>query len=393
MIIIQSPLRRSGLSSIFCSERGNASIITHWVRYSRWAIVAIIGLLMGSLAAQEAEPAQQISKVFHVDKAGFPTVIHCDGAQARYIRIQLCSEGWLNLAEVEVFGVPLGDKQAAPANLALGKPAAQSSTADGGLAVAGKANDGNTDGRYEHQSVSHTNLSVNPWWEVDLGQDCIISEVRVWNRSDGLEARLSNFNVMLSSVAWARPQANGGTSTPVTYPDTWGYLRLTVWGGILLVSAWVTHLIWWRRKLPKHQTTALLVVFTSFLLVGLVINGLLNDRLTIIKNHWEMVLFILFYIPVAFMYISLYSLIEENSPSLLLIDYVAKAGKEGRDEKELLAFMCPRSEELLDRRLAILVRDNLIHKTDGLITLSKKGKWWGRILSLGSKIINLPVGK
>ena len=71
---------------------------------------------------------------------------------------------------------------AAPENLALGKTATQVST--GWNAFASRANDGITDGVFDHGSVSHTNYATNPWWQVDLGDEFALSRVNVWNRSD-----------------------------------------------------------------------------------------------------------------------------------------------------------------------------------------------------------------
>ncbi|MEM7797637.1 MAG: DUF1800 family protein [Chloroflexota bacterium] len=51
-------------------------------------------------------------------------------------------------------------------NLALGKPAMQSSVAFGG--VAGLANDGGTDGDFGNGSVSQTRFEDQPWWQVNL---------------------------------------------------------------------------------------------------------------------------------------------------------------------------------------------------------------------------------
>ena len=53
-----------------------------------------------------------------------------------------------------------------PINLALNKPATQSSTATGG--AAGLAVDGNTNGNFFAGSVSHTLLDNQAWWQVDL---------------------------------------------------------------------------------------------------------------------------------------------------------------------------------------------------------------------------------
>jgi cytochrome c peroxidase len=97
-------------------------------------------------------------------------------------------------------------------NLAKGKPASQSSTEWG--AAASRAVDGNTDGVLANQSVSHTALQAQPYWQVDLGASAQLSSVRIWNRTDCCMDRLGNFHVFLSNqpitgttVAQARAQA------------------------------------------------------------------------------------------------------------------------------------------------------------------------------------------
>ena len=79
------------------------------------------------------------------------------GAQGRYVRVQLSSPGYLSLAEVQV----LGTGAQASTNLAVGKPASQSSTLPGApTAAADSAVDGNTDGNFFDGSVTATSLNV-----------------------------------------------------------------------------------------------------------------------------------------------------------------------------------------------------------------------------------------
>ena len=77
--------------------------------------------------------------------------------------------------------------QAHQLNLALNRPANQSSTAYGG--EASRAVDGVTNGHYASLSVTHTaghgGNDPEPWWQVDLspgGGDVEIGSVRLWNR-------------------------------------------------------------------------------------------------------------------------------------------------------------------------------------------------------------------
>jgi hypothetical protein len=78
-------------------------------------------------------------------------------------------------------------------NLALGKPVRQSTTAHGG--EAGRAVDGNTQGVWWYNSLTHTHHEINPWFQVDLYNDATIYEVYFWNRLDCCQERLSNIRV------------------------------------------------------------------------------------------------------------------------------------------------------------------------------------------------------
>ncbi|WP_164743424.1 LamG-like jellyroll fold domain-containing protein [Microbacterium sulfonylureivorans] len=86
----------------------------------------------------------------------------------------------------------------APENLAQGKTATQSSTY--GSAGASRAVDGITDGDYFAGSVTSTGLEANASWQVDLGQARAIGDIQVWNRTDLVPERLSDYWVFVSSV-------------------------------------------------------------------------------------------------------------------------------------------------------------------------------------------------
>ncbi len=109
--------------------------------------------------------------------------------KARIVRIEIPGpQKILSLAEVQVFS--------AGANVALKGKATQSSTDYAGAPE--YAIDGKTDGQFENKSVTHTAMSDNPWWEVDLGSDTEIERVTIWNRTGGgIHERLANFRISL----------------------------------------------------------------------------------------------------------------------------------------------------------------------------------------------------
>jgi hypothetical protein len=112
----------------------------------------------------------------------------------RYVRIELPGqEKILSLAEVQVYE---GEE-----NVARGGEARQSSVAFDGPAA--RAIDGNTDGRYEEaKSTTHTEVSDDPWWEVDLKRQRPVDRILIWNRTDnGLHTRLAGFRIILLNDA------------------------------------------------------------------------------------------------------------------------------------------------------------------------------------------------
>lgn len=132
-----------------------------------------------------------VSSYYTSGECGFPTELSINRT-GRYVRVQLAGQNNLHIAEVQVLGFN------PPPNLALNKPATQSSTHSSG-AAASRAVDGNTSGVFTNNSVTHTLLDLNAWWEVDLGQVQSIGAIKVWNRAE-LPERLSNFYVFVSDV-------------------------------------------------------------------------------------------------------------------------------------------------------------------------------------------------
>ncbi|MGZ0172594.1 MAG: DUF1553 domain-containing protein [Planctomycetales bacterium] len=128
-------------------------------------------------------------------------LIPADGSRlnGRYIRVSIPGKGkMLSLAEVQIFS--------GADNIALRGVAKQSSTGFSG--PANLAIDGNTNGDYQvAKSTTHTAVSADPWWEVDLKLSLAIDRIQLWNRTDNkLHVRLANFVVQVldenRDVAW-----------------------------------------------------------------------------------------------------------------------------------------------------------------------------------------------
>ncbi|WP_231603498.1 DUF1553 domain-containing protein [Neorhodopirellula pilleata] len=135
-------------------------------------------------------PEQQSNFVLSRVRAAWVPAI-AESPSARFVRIELPGAGrFLHVAEVEVFHEGT--------NVALQGKASQSSTAFGGPAE--RAIDGNTDGNFQANSVTHTGQETNPWLEIDLHQWQPIDRVVVWNRTDdggAIKERIAGYRVVL----------------------------------------------------------------------------------------------------------------------------------------------------------------------------------------------------
>ena len=108
---------------------------------------------------------------------------------ARYVRVWTRWTNHLSLAEVEVLG------PAPPTNLALNKPATQSSTY--GSQVASRAVDGDTGGAWNE--ITLTSYEPQAWWQVDLGSVKSLQTIKIRPRSDQT-CCLDYFYVFVSDV-------------------------------------------------------------------------------------------------------------------------------------------------------------------------------------------------
>ena len=111
-------------------------------------------------------------------------------------------------------------------NLAMGKTATQSGTYS--YSYASRAVDGNTDGNWHNNSVTHTTSQAGAWWQVDLSSgetapgEKPIESVSIWNRTDALPERLQNYVVKVydknSVLKWTSPTQTQVAGTPTVVP-------------------------------------------------------------------------------------------------------------------------------------------------------------------------------
>ncbi|PQV48985.1 putative secreted protein (Por secretion system target) [Jejuia pallidilutea] len=142
-------------------------------------------VLNGSNASQNNHTVRD---VFLKNLTNFPVVLHADATNNR---VQECdASDVINNGS----GNSVESLDCASANIALTGAAIQSSTDYSGLA--NRAIDGNTNGNYNNNSVTHTNPSdTDAWWQVNLNSEQAIGDIVIYNRTGSTSLRLADFEV------------------------------------------------------------------------------------------------------------------------------------------------------------------------------------------------------
>ena len=154
-----------------------------------------------------------IASYYYAGSVGAQEMINWE-VQGRYVLVKLKGYGTLHMAEVQVMGCEGGNNGGDPdpepisclaggtaSNIAPQGSASQSSTYGNG--AANLAIDGNTFGAnpWSGANLQHTQTESQPWWMLDLGGQAELQDVKLYNRSNCCQNRMSNFYVFVSSTA------------------------------------------------------------------------------------------------------------------------------------------------------------------------------------------------
>jgi YD repeat-containing protein len=173
-------------------------------------------------------------------------------------------------------------------NLALNKPATQSSTFSG-ITVASRATDGNVSGNWNDNSVASTDPENQAWWQVDLQSVEPIESIKVWNRTDCCSDRLANFYVFVSEQPFAsndvtatqnqagvssyHTTGQAGTPTTVTINRSGRYVRVQLAGSNFLSLAEVQVIQMPQTNLALNKSATQSSTFSGITVAGRATDG------------------------------------------------------------------------------------------------------------------------
>lgn len=160
---------------------------------------------------------------------------------------------------------------------------------------------------------------------------------------------------------------------------------------ILFAPAWlaltfVLHVAVWRLRRPRRQTAAVLAFFLASMPIGLAvawIGGFARDPA-------DLVLIAQFLVAAALAYTCINSAIQEDSPALMVVTFVALAGPGGCTADDVRAALG--SDLTLAPRLRDFETAGMIEHRDGRYRLTARGYRFRHGFELIRRMLRLPRG-
>lgn len=145
----------------------------------------------------------------------------------------------------------------------------------------------------------------------------------------------------------------------------------------LFMAAFLIHLALWRIRLPRRQTRTMLILFPALLGAGLYVLGghphWFSSHDMYPLDEWSMAQSAALYIALMLAYITTYSALEVDSPSLVMVREVFGAGAEGISAEQFTSAMS--AGLLIEPRIRDLLRDGMAVKdAQGRLALTCKGR-------------------
>ena len=172
-------------------------------------------------------------------------------------------------------------------------------------------------------------------------------------------------------------------------------MPVLLYGSLLFCLAFLSHVVWWRIRLPKRQIKSLLLIFFAFLCVGSFILRKYALKISIFGLHppsdvSDVFQLATYFISLTLAYMITYSAIEADSPSLLIVQEIFDAGKSGLGKEMLRLNM--NDSVLVEPRINDLLVDKMVEMHGKKYHLTKKGLILARIFKFYRDLMRADKG-
>ncbi len=172
-------------------------------------------------------------------------------------------------------------------------------------------------------------------------------------------------------------------------------MLVLIYSLLLFSTAFIFHIVLWKIRLPKRQTKVLLQIFFGTLMIGILSLNSISllipgfDNLIPMKPP-EYLHICLIFISLTLSYMITYSALEADSPTLVMVMTIEKAGQEGLDKKEFDQRL--NDDILIKPRIRDLITDKMAYLDREKYKLTSKGVLFARIFILYRRLLNAPKG-
>lgn len=159
----------------------------------------------------------------------------------------------------------------------------------------------------------------------------------------------------------------------------------------LFTISFAVHVLVWRWRLPRHHTRSLIAIFTVSPLAAAITFGIVHG-----SSGWPLVHLGdlpgigLFYCGAMGCYMILYTAVEEDSPSLLIMNALQTASSRGCSRGELALLVT--EDRLVRPRLDALKRDGLVEAQSDGNRLTPRGRQVASLSTMLARIFHLDEG-
>ncbi len=172
-------------------------------------------------------------------------------------------------------------------------------------------------------------------------------------------------------------------------------MSILLYGILIFIISFLLHLIIWRVHLPgKKHVVILLEIFLGVLAVSLFIlkinPSLALGGITPPQSLPDFLKLSLLYISLTLAYITTYSAVEVDSPSLIMVLNIAKTHPGGLERDKLYNLL--NDEYLVKPRINNLVNDGLAYKEGEKYKLNPAGSFIAGIFIVFRNLLNAPKG-
>ena len=165
-------------------------------------------------------------------------------------------------------------------------------------------------------------------------------------------------------------------------------MAVLISGLALLAIALAIHVIWWRIKVPRRQPFMLAMLLLSVAVCGFAViyaADLFSGELPLPR----ILLAFLLYGGGGVVYLIFFSAMEEDSPSLTLIQLISEAGPRGVHRDELMRVV--ERHSYIKVRIDMMISDGMAVETPAGLRLASQGLWLSRIVLFYRKLLSRKI--